>query len=422
MRFLFALLLLVCFKSFGQITIREENTGEKIVQKPKAYDSLVNISYQKKAVDFYQFIGQTLYYIPRSKKYVSKYEVTMKDSLTENFYYKNKVSVKKIPTYTYEQLNPGFGTKAGEKKYLNSAMDSTYIYAPSFEQYKVIGTNEIKGVFHTKIAALEGKYFTILDVVLKNSLEPRDLASEKTDVKLEDVDGGVNNIYVFKLKDNITKDTILWKVRRDDGIQHAPFILVSFFTKLKKKYSSNNLIAERDLSGFRDINTGNEVYIKQNDKWTCADFSFVDTKENFRLFPYFFLKNNKGEEIRVTIDDMIEKGRFITEKDFNAREARKLQKQEDLNKQEIAKQAKMAKDDEESRRVLVKMFGEKYGNLVHNSKVAIGMTKEMCEMSWGKPISVNTIKFSNGVAEQWVYGWKNYLYFKNNVLIKIQGL
>lgn len=421
MRFLFALLLLVCFKSFGQITIREENTGEKIVQKPKAYDSLVNISYQKKAIDFKQFIGQTLYYIPRSKKYVTKFGATRSDSLTENFYYKNKVSIKKTAIYTYEEMNPGFGTKAGKKIYLNSAMDSTYTYAPSFEQHKAIGMKVIYGDFHTKVSALEGKYFTILDVVLKKISEPSHLASEKTDVKLEDVDGGDHNIYVFKLKDNITKDTILWKVRRDDGIQHRPFILVSFFTKLKKKYSSNNLIAEWNLNEFKDINTGNTVYIKQDDKWMCSDFSFVDSKDESMLVPYFFLKNNKGEEIRITVNDMVERGRFITEKEFNAREARKLQKQEELKKQEIAKQAELAKDQEESRRTLVKMFGEKYGNLVNDSKVVIGMTKEMCEMSWGSPISVNTIKMSSGVTEQWVYGWKNYLYFKNNVLITIQN-
>lgn len=421
MRSLFALLLLVSFQSFGQITIREENTGEKIVQKPKAYDSLVNISYQKKAVDFYQFIGQTLYYIPKSKKYEPKYGKTMHDSLTDNFYHKNKVAVKRIPTYTYEQLNPGIGTKAGKNKYLNSAMDSTYIYAPSFEQYRVFGTTEMTGIYHTKIAALQGKYFTILDVVLKNSIDPENLASEKTDVRLENVDGGENNIYLFKLKDNITKDTVLWKVRRDDGVQHRPFILVSFFTKLKKKYSSNTLIAEWDLNGFTDINTGNQVYIKQDDKWMCTDFSFVDTKDNFELVPYFFLKNAKGEEIRVTVDDMLNKGRFITEKDFNTREAKRQQKQEDIKKQEIAKQAKIAKDQEESRKTLVKMFGEKYGNLVNDSKVVLGMTKEMCEMSWGSPIAVNTIKSKGSVVEQWVYSGANFLYFKGNVLITIQN-
>lgn len=421
MKFLFALLLLVSFKSFGQITIREENTGEKIVQKPKAYDSLVNISYQKKAIDFRQFVGQTLYYIPRSKKYQPKYGASMRDSLTENFYYKNKVAVKKIPTYTYDQLNPGFGTKAGKSKYLNSAMDSTYIYAPYFEQSRIIGATEMQGVYHTKIAAIEGKYFTILDVVLKNGIDPEYLASEKTDVKLEDVDGGVNNIYLFKLKDNVTKETILWKVRRDDGIQYRPFILLSFFTKLKKEYSSKNLIAEWDSSKFKDINTGNELYIEKGNKWVCTDFSFVETKDNPQLEPYFFLKNAKGEEIRVTIDDMIEKGKFITEKELNVREARKQQKQEELKEKEIAKEAEMAKDDEKSRQTLVKMFGAKYGNLVHNSKVAIGMTKTMCEMSWGSPMFVNTIKTKGSVLEQWGYSGANFLYFKGNTLIRIQN-
>ena len=54
--------------------------------------------------------------------------------------------------------------------------------------------------------------------------------------------------------------------------------------------------------------------------------------------------------------------------------------------------------------------------------VAIGMTpEEVIASSWGKPQSVNRSTYSFGVHEQWVYGSRNYLYFKNGKLDSIQN-
>ena len=57
--------------------------------------------------------------------------------------------------------------------------------------------------------------------------------------------------------------------------------------------------------------------------------------------------------------------------------------------------------------------------LIKQSKVIIGMTKEECELSWGKPNDINETIFQNYTSEQWVYS-NNYLYFKNNILETIQ--
>jgi hypothetical protein len=54
--------------------------------------------------------------------------------------------------------------------------------------------------------------------------------------------------------------------------------------------------------------------------------------------------------------------------------------------------------------------------------VAIGMTpEEVIASSWGKPQSINRSTYSFGVHEQWVYGSRNYLYFKNGKLDSIQN-
>ena len=60
---------------------------------------------------------------------------------------------------------------------------------------------------------------------------------------------------------------------------------------------------------------------------------------------------------------------------------------------------------------------------VKNRKgVRIGMsTKQVREKTdWGQPDSINVTTTSNGTREQWVYGYGNYLYFRNGILESIQ--
>ena len=54
--------------------------------------------------------------------------------------------------------------------------------------------------------------------------------------------------------------------------------------------------------------------------------------------------------------------------------------------------------------------------------VRIGMTaKQVREKTdWGSPVSINATITSYGSREQWVYGYGNYLYFRNGILESIQ--
>ncbi len=54
------------------------------------------------------------------------------------------------------------------------------------------------------------------------------------------------------------------------------------------------------------------------------------------------------------------------------------------------------------------------------SKVQIGMSKEMCIESWGEPTKINRTITSGSIHEQWVY-YKSYLYFDDGILSGIQN-
>jgi len=59
--------------------------------------------------------------------------------------------------------------------------------------------------------------------------------------------------------------------------------------------------------------------------------------------------------------------------------------------------------------------------IITNGKVKIGMNKIECELSWGKPKTINKTITGNDVTEQWVYNISRYLYFKNGILETIQN-
>ena len=59
-------------------------------------------------------------------------------------------------------------------------------------------------------------------------------------------------------------------------------------------------------------------------------------------------------------------------------------------------------------------------DLIAEGKVRIGMSKEACQLSWGKPKKINKTTGSYGVHEQWVYD-SSYLYFENGKLTSIQN-
>ena len=54
--------------------------------------------------------------------------------------------------------------------------------------------------------------------------------------------------------------------------------------------------------------------------------------------------------------------------------------------------------------------------------VRIGMTMDEARAStWGRPHDINRTTTAYGTREQWIYGGRNYLYFRNGVLESIQN-
>jgi hypothetical protein len=231
---------------------------------------------------------------------------------------------------------------------------------------------KVNDSFNSKYDELTGKYFNVLEVIKHP--------------KASDNDFLYGNKFYLKLQEKENKDIIYFEY--DTQIEHLfPFIVTGYFTKLKqtqvgKKYivKGKNWISSGQMA---DMNTGNPVSnFESGDIWKCVDVTVEEKYFTLSLV----LQNDKGEQIPLSVENT-KNTNWVFE----------------------TSQAELYK----------KIFGDENWQRVLTGKVKIGMTKEMCELSWGKPKSVNETITSGNKSEQWVY-YDNYLYFDNGILTAIQ--
>jgi hypothetical protein len=120
---------------------------------------------------------------------------------------------------------------------------------------------------------------------------------------------------------------------------------------------------------------------------------------------------------------------FISAKNFEKEELKRLESERVLRQKSRAIQAEKAKFLEleqaekakflELEKTYIKKYGEKNYSKMKQGYYWIGMNKEMATISIGTPNKVNRTVGAWGVKEQWVYN-TIYLYFENGVLTSYQ--
>ena len=163
------------------------------------------------------------------------------------------------------------------------------------------------------------------------------------------------------------------------------FVIVGYFEKQKQLLVGKQfLIRERKYGSYVSINSGNEIKVENGSVWKCTDVG-IEPKSSS---PAMVLEDNNGEKIYLEIS-WLEHKRYAYA--FELTESEKLKKE----------------------------YGEENWKLILKGKVKIGMTKEMCKISWGAPKEINETILEGKKSEQWVFK-DNYLYFDNDILTAIQ--
>lgn len=318
-------LLLICVICLSanilnaQITIIDDDVKEKVVSKPKAFDSLSNITYQRDPVQYKKYIGYKLYCLPVSKKYKCKY---MDCAIRwQEFRYKTPREYV-LPHKPFEQtdaakvfdnsMNLRVGGivryKENKEKYEKKFIVHTDIYnavpkdSMFSDMYASFFQDYAENKMYTPYESIQNTYFTILNIEVASGID----ANKGHFSALEDWDNEYNNVpYLrFTLKNESTGEELYWIHRADMG--YYRMFLVPYFEKLQKTYKGQKVVATAEFEKIADINTGEPVNIHQGEIWQCYEVAFVHLTDEHHVHPCFFLEKD-GAKVMIKLDKFTEK-------------------------------------------------------------------------------------------------------------------
>lgn len=247
------------------------------------------------------------------------------------------------------------------------------------------------------------KYFTIVNI--NPSFEKSELYNE---VKSNFGKDFFADIF-FELKDNLNNETI-YVIESSSNPQ---FILSPYFEKKKELINGKTFIAINDFNAIRNpiSKTDFTMYIDKGTEWKGEltllrkkDLKIEESNDadDEEIVFTVLLSNEKDKVIfdlkgsRWNFEDVL-----LTKNDFE-----KLKKG-NTNKNKLEESA------------LIKKYGEKFGKLVYQEKLTIGMSKDMCSELLGITLNRKNYKNASGEIEVWEYTGIYKLYFKNGKLSEI---
>jgi hypothetical protein len=301
-----------------------------------------------------------------------------------------KESIKEKKTYDGISDFEIFEDVEDYKQYIGQKIYTTKSYSPIYTS---------NGEYCTDYYS---KYFTILNVI-----EKLVRTSQGNEMTVSDV---------FELKSEENGELYYYSLSR---IKDKSLILVPFFTNQKKIYENKTFYIVEMYNGFIDEATGNQI--RNNEElfgggWKCE---VTVLEEDSKL--YYLMKNNSGfiikyENIEEHIATKFTNISNLFGLAFMTVENYKSEK----DRIETEKQSRISIKNNDAKKLILK-YGKIKGELISKHKVEIGMTKEMCIDSWGKPFNIDVVKTKGKTKETFIYYTSDRkLYFENNVLIKVK--
>jgi hypothetical protein len=355
------------FNLFAQITSRATVT-EKPAEVVLPFDSVTDMVTRENAL---RLKGQEIYLVPASKAYEE--ENNTKTTMYRNFYTSN-------------------------------SDNSIFVYKPV--PYKLRNGDQSLAS-HYK--ALTGKYFKIVEVL------------DQTDEKIYSRYSNDGKTGVFlKLEGKEDHETVYYHFFSQNwtitGPKHEGFIFTGIYEKAKQKYLNKRFMTYSD-DGYKtkELNTGQDITYA-NLQWTCTEVTLVDRPNvQFQVIALVF-KDTASREIAVFLNEEFSGSSLVISK-FKSEDERLAEIKAANEKEKRNVEAYKLRRTE-----MIKKYGVKFGPLIADREVAIGMNKKMCVDAWGEPDHINvTSTNTTGRHEQWVYNLRSYIYFDNNVLTAIQS-
>lgn len=331
---------------------------------------------------------------------------------TENFiehseYYRLKI--RKIID-SGSGKNPFEEKKCDVNEYYKRYNELKIYYPAHSNDYRKDETTFIKrtdNIEELNWSQVGNKYYTIISI--NPRIESSQMYNELKSKFRKDFYGDI----LFELKDN-TSNEIIYSI---EPSYSTKFILVPYFEKTKDYIKSNKFIALRDFNGDKVPLKRKDglLYVDKNSEWN-AELTILKS-EDLKIDDEEKLQSD--EDVRFMV--LLSKDKDTIIMHLNNRDyAQWVFEDIFIAKKDFDKQKVQNKNDEKLKEsTLIKKYGEKYGKLVYQKKLTIGMSKDMCSDICGITLNRKKIKNASGEIEVWEYTGILKLYFKNQKLSEI---
>lgn len=226
--------------------------------------------------------------------------------------------------------------------------------------------------------------------------------------------------FVFSGKNDVIKDALAEGdiVKLQDSIFTVVDVVV-------KEHERQNKIP-RMYCILQGENTGKfalEISELRHDYYVPIDIGNSFFMDCFELpyATYCEYKKNKSRStdgVIVCIDDL-EGIKKVANDSVKIQKMNMQQRKNAEMKREQEFQRLMAQEKAAFKQKMIALYGTKYGELVGNNQVSIGMTKEMCRDAWGSPMNNYRTTTRFGQSEVWCYNYKTRVYFYDGKVVQI---
>ncbi|WP_281337376.1 hypothetical protein [Flavobacterium eburneipallidum] len=327
---------------------------------------------------------------------------------TENFiehsaYYQAKI------TQTLESgsgKNPFEEKQSDQNEYYNryNGLKIYYpIYSDNYGKEDIFFFKKKDKIEQLNWSQTGNKYFKIISI--NPLLEKSEIYNEAKNNFDEDFFGNI----LFELKDDLNGETIYVI----ESTNSPKFVLVPYFEKKKELITGKTFIAVKDFSADRIpiSKTNFNMHIDKGTQWKGElkllrkkDLKIEESNEaDDEDILFMVLLSNEKDKVMMELNG----GRWNFQDVLLIKNDFEKLKNESINKQKL------------NESILIKKYGEKFGKLVYQNNLTIGMSKDMCSDILGITLNKKMYKNANGEMEVWEYTGIYKLYFKNGKLSEI---
>lgn len=330
----------------------------------------------------------------------------------------NKVPFVPVPEYeastNFINYDNFYRKVPREKMCEKSAFYNRYsdyvVYYPTFtddyKQDECLLFRKDGKIVQLKWSDLAEQYYVIKSI--EEPFEESEIFNEiiKTNSNLNST---IRNGMLFKLEDKATNE-IIYTVE----FYQPSFVVTEYYTKLSTGLPKFTFVAKKDFNGTTLPLGNNDFYVDKGSEWK-AEITLLRKSDMDLMGDY---NESDAQDLLfmvIAIHDTVKIITYLDSKDYYETFWTLFDLKENVEADKKANENKAKQRLAE----LTTRYGESYAKDIRDGKLRIGMTKNMCQDSWGITLNRRSYSSATNKIDVWEYVGFGKLFFTDNKLSNI---